>query len=86
MKKVVGKVTDEEKSVIKEINDHRVSLEELLLVLPKDDEFYQIALDDMAETMKKYQQWWDDCYNKYQWEKGDGEWKIMFETNEIIKL
>ena len=54
MKKVVGKVTEEEKAVIKELNAHRNSLEELLLILPKDDELYKIAINDMDETTKKY--------------------------------
>ena len=69
MKKVVGVVTEEEKTVIKELNTHKNSLEELLLVLPKDDELYNAALDDMNETIKKYKEWWNQTYNKYHWEK-----------------
>lgn len=84
MKKVVGIVTEEEKAVIKELNTHRNSLEELLLILPKDDELYKIALNDMDETTKKYKSWWNQHYNKYLWEKGNGDWKILFDTNEII--
>lgn len=84
MKKVVGTVTEEEKTVIKELNAHINSLEELLLIVPKDDELYEIALNDMDETTKKYKEWWTYHYNKYQWDKGDGDWKILFDTNEII--
>lgn len=84
MKKVVGTVTEEEKAVIKELNAHRNSLEELLLILPKDDELYKIAINDMDETTKKYKEWWNQHYTKYQWEKGEGDWNILFETNEII--
>lgn len=84
MKKVVGIVTEEEKTVIKELNTHKNSLEELLLVLPKDDEMYNAALADMNETINKYKEWWNQSYNKYHWEKGKGDWKILFDTNEII--
>ena len=84
MKKVVGFVTEEEKAVIKELNAHKNSLEELLLVLPKDDELYNVAIEDMNESLKKYKDWWNQTYNKYHWEKGEGDWKILFGTNEII--
>lgn len=84
MRKIVGKVTEEEKSVIKGINAHKNSLEELLLSLPEDDELYKIALNDMAETTKKYKEWWNRHYEKYHWEKGEDDWTILFDTNEII--
>ena len=84
MKKVVGIVTEEEKAVIKELNNNKNSLEELLLVLPKDDELYNAVLDDMNETINKYKEWWNQNYEKYHWEKGDGDWKILFDTNEIV--
>lgn len=84
MKKVVGIVTEEEKTVIKELNAHKNSLEELLLILPKEDDLYKVALDDMNKTTKKYQEWWNQTYDKYHWEKGEGDWKILFDTNEII--
>ena len=84
MKKVVGNVTEEEKLDILEINGHKNSLEELLLILPRASELYCRASNDLRETEVKYQKWWDDHYNKYHWEKGKGDWKIIFETNEII--
>ena len=84
MKKVVGKVTEEEKSVIKKLYDHKNSLEELLLVLTKNDELYNVAFEDMNETKIKYQEWWNQHYKKYQWEKGEGDWTVMFDTNDVI--
>jgi len=84
MKKVVGKVTEEEKLAIWEINGHKNALEELLLILPKESPLYNQAVKDMNDTMVKYQEWWDTHYNKYHWEKGDKDWKIIFDTNEII--
>lgn len=84
MKKIIGKVTEEEKQTIMRINSHRNSLEELLLVLPQDDELHKEASLDMDETMKKYQEWWNHGFEKYHWEKGETDWKLLFETNEIV--
>lgn len=84
MKKVVGKVTDEEKSAIMRLHNHSCSLEELLMILPENEELYKIALNDLNETKKKYQEWWDTNYSKYKWEKGNSDWSVVFETNEII--
>lgn len=84
MNKVVGKVTEEEKRSIMEINNHKNSLEELLIILPSDGELYKQASADFAETQKKYLEWWNVHYQKYQWEKGKGDWTIIFESNEIV--
>lgn len=82
--KVVGKVTEEEKLIIKRINNHKIALEELLLVIPKDDELYGKANKDLESTMIQYQEWWNLHYTKYCWRKGSGDWRIIFESNEII--
>lgn len=82
--KIVGKVTEEEKLIIKKINNHRIALEELLLVLTSDDELYNKAKNDLESTMIQYQEWWNQHYIKYSWEKGISDWKILFDTNEII--
>ncbi len=82
--KIVGLITEDEKQSIREINSRKVALEELLLILQKDDELYLQVSQDLQETMIKYQEWWDINYHKYQWEKGAGNWKIMFDTNEVI--
>lgn len=84
MKKVVGKVTEEEKRSIMEINNHKNSLEELLIILPPDSELYKQAHADLAETRRNFLEWWNVHYQKYQWEKGKEDWRILFETNEIV--
>lgn len=84
MKQVVGKVTDDERLAIWEINCHKTSLEELLLILPKDSELYLQAYQDYKQTLKQYQDWWDSSYEKYNWKKGTQNWKIIFSTNEIV--
>lgn len=82
--KTVGKVTDEERLAIWEINCHKTSLEELMLVLPHDSTMYARAAEDYARTLLRYQAWWDENYAKYGWEKGPGNWKILFASNEIV--
>ncbi|MBP3788541.1 MAG: CXXX repeat peptide modification system protein [Prevotella sp.] len=84
MRKVVGSVTEEEKKVIWEINEHKNSLEELLAILSDEDELFQDVVKDLEETKKKYQDWWNDHYEKYQWPKGNADWRILFNTNEIV--
>lgn len=84
MKKIVGKVTEEEKLTIWEINGHKNALEELLPILPKESPLYVQASKDMNETLIKYQEWWNTQYKKYHWEKGEKNWKIIFDTNEIV--
>ncbi|MBQ8152296.1 MAG: CXXX repeat peptide modification system protein [Prevotella sp.] len=84
MKKIVGQVTENEKRDILKINNHKNSLEELLLILPEKSDLYLQALSDLNKTKKMYQEWWDTYYAKYQWEKGEREWSIIFDTNEIV--
>lgn len=84
MKKVVGLVTEDEKNEIKAIYRHKNSLEELILSLPKNSEIYNDVISDLDATMDNYQKWWDICYEKYKWEKGEVDWMIIFETNEIV--
>ena len=84
MNKVVGTVTEEEKRTIMEINNHKNALEELLLVLPPNTSLYKEASDDLDQTKEKYLGWWNSLYQKYKWEKGYGDWRIIFESNEIV--
>lgn len=84
MRKIVGKVTEIEKNSIRAINNHKNSLEELLLILNQDDDIYKKVSLELDEIKQRYQEWWNSCYNKYHWEKGKKEWTILFETNEII--
>jgi len=84
MKKVVGQVTENEKKSIQKINNHKNSLEELLQILSENSNLYRQALSDLNKTKQMYQEWWDTHYAKYQWEKGEREWSIIFDTNEIV--
>ena len=84
MKKIVGKVTEEEKRLILDLNNHKNSLNELLLILPIDSDLHKRASADLENTVKKYQEWWNMYSRKYNWESAkNGNWEISFETNEI---
>lgn len=84
-KKVVGKVTEEEKSQIQALFERRNGLNELAKILSPDNvELYERLVKDLGETTTKFQQWWDDMSTKYQWEGVEnGNWEINFQTNEI---
>lgn len=85
MKKLVGKVTEEEKNVILALFERRNGLTELVKVVTKSDEIYERLIADMGATSTKFQQWWDNMSAKYQWESTpNGHWEINFDTCEIF--
>ena len=68
-KKLVGKVTPEQKDEIQALFERRNSLKELFLIVPKDNQdLYERVVADMAQTQKKFDQWWSDRAAEYQWE------------------
>lgn len=85
MKKIVGKVTDEEKNEILSLFERRNGLNELAKILTVENTaLYEKLVKDMGETNIKFQQWWDDKSAKYQWKRAeDGNWEINFETCDI---
>ena len=84
-KKLVGQVTVEEKNEIQMLFERRNGLNELAKILTADNtELYEKLVKDMGETGTKFQQWWDNMAQKYQWESApNGNWEIYFETCEI---
>lgn len=84
MKKVVGKITEKEKIEIRNIYNHKVGLEELLPILDKTSEIYKTAVSDLENTSLSYHNWWKKYADKYKWERGSGEWIVVFKTNEIL--
>ena len=84
MKKIVGKVTTEEKDTILSLFERRNALIELVKIITADDAIYEKMVSDMVSTNTKFQQWWNSMAEKYQWESAEnGHWEINFETNEI---
>lgn len=85
-KKIVGKVTVEEKNEILALLERRNGLNELAKILTSDNsEVYEKLVKDMGVTGTKFQQWWDNMSQKYQWESSpNGSWEINFATCEIL--
>ncbi|HIT15417.1 MAG TPA: CXXX repeat peptide modification system protein [Candidatus Avimuribaculum pullicola] len=85
MKKIIGKVTEEEKREIQSLFERRNGLNELAKVLTADNaELYEKLVTDMGETGTRFQAWWDRMAQKYNWESADGgNWEINFTTCDI---
>lgn len=85
MKKVVGKVTEEEKSEIQQLFERQNGLNELAKIVSADnDALYEKLVKDLGGTGSKFQDWWNRMAEYYQWESGEGtHWEIDFVTNDI---
>ena len=84
-RKVIGQVTVEEKNEIQMLFERRNGLNELAKILTPDNEaLYEKLVKDLGETATKFETWWRDMSEKYQWEGvADGNWQIDFNTGEI---
>lgn len=82
MKKEVGKVTPQERDEIKRLFERRMGLVELAkIVNASDTELYDRLVTDLGDNSTKFQQWWDNMSEKYDWESSDeGNWEIDFQT------
>lgn len=85
MKKLIGKVTEEEKKEIQTLFERRNGLNELAKILTADNELlYEKLVKDIGETSLKFQNWWDRMAKQYNWERVDnGNWEIDFESCDI---
>lgn len=85
MKKIIGRVTVEERDEIQALFERRNGLNELAKILTADNaELYERLIKDMGETGTKFQNWWDMMSKKYEWETNDnGHWEIDFDSCEI---
>ena len=88
MKKVVGQVSELEKREIQISFERRNGLNELAKILTADNtELYERLIKDLGETSIKFQKWWNQMSEKYQWESIDGgNWEIDFDTCEIYLI
>ncbi|MGJ0553181.1 CXXX repeat peptide modification system protein [Phocaeicola vulgatus] len=88
MKKVVGQVSELEKREIQVLFERRNGLNELAKILTSDNtELYERLIRDLGETSTKFQKWWNQMSEKYQWESIDGgNWEIDFSTCEIYLI
>lgn len=85
MKKIISRVTEEEKNEIQALFERRNGLNELSQILTVENEaLYEKLVKDLGETGAKFQDWWDRMGEKYNWESAeDSNWEINFETCEI---
>lgn len=85
MKKIVGKVSEDERNEIQSLFERRNGLRELAKILTADDvELYDRLVTDMGENATKYQDWWNRMSTKYGWESAEnGNWEINFYSCEI---
>lgn len=85
MRKIVGKVTAEEKNEIQTLFERRNGLNELAKIVTSDNnELYEKLVKDLGETGTKFQNWWNRMGEKYQWKSIDGSnWEIDFDTCNI---
>ena len=86
IKKLVGSVTEQEKNEIQTLFERRNGLNELAKILTaENDALYEKLVKDMGETGSRFQNWWDEMSQKYQWERTPtGNWEINFDTCEIF--
>lgn len=84
-RKLVGRVTAEEKNEIQTLFERRNGLNELSQILTVENEaLYEKLVKDLGETGAKFQNWWNRMGEKYNWESVEGgNWEINFETCEI---
>lgn len=88
MKKIVGRVTPEERNEIKQLFERRNGLNELAKIVTVDNvALYEKLVKDLGETSVKFQAWWNKMAVKYEWEGYDNaNWEIDFETCEILLI
>lgn len=86
MKRIIGKVTEDERNEIQSLFERRNGLSELAKIITADNvELYERLVKDMGETSTKFQNWWDNMAQKYYWESVEGgNWEINFDTCEIL--
>ena len=85
MKKEIGLVTQEERDEIKKLFERKNGLNELAKILTADNEdLYNKLVRDLGETSTKFQDWWNEMGEKYNWESAEnGNWEINFNDCKI---
>lgn len=85
--KKIGNVSEDEKNVISCLFEKKAALENLLKIIDRSEfsDMYRKLEDDYEKICTKYEQWWADTSEKYNWENCiGGYWSIDFETRDIL--
>jgi len=87
MKKLVGKVSEEERNEIQALHERKNGLIELAKIIGENDVIYEKLVRDMGATTSRFEQWWNRMGEKYQWQSAEnGKWEIDFNTCDIFLL
>lgn len=88
MTKKIGKVSPEERDLILDLFERKNGLTELAKILSPDNELlYEKLVNDLGETTYRFQAWWNQMSQKYNWESSaGGNWEINFDTCEIYLI
>ena len=86
MEKIVGQLKENEATEIRHLYEKKLALENLLKIIdPANQELYDKVMGDYTTVFNSFQNWWKDMRGKYTWECApDGNWKINFDTNDVI--
>ena len=85
MKKLVGRVTKEERDEIKYLFERKNGLLELINSIDNSASIYEKVVMDLGQTTIKLQNWWNRHAEMYHWDFiENGHWEIDFETYEIF--
>ncbi len=88
IRKIVGRVTQEEVREIQTLFERKNGLTELAKVVSADNvKLYEKLVKDMGETSMKFQVWWDERSKQYGWESSPkGNWEVNFQTGDITLI
>ncbi len=92
--RVLGTITDEEKSRLESLNDHFLSLMCLVGslsddVLVEDESIYQNYIEEVSKLKFNVWKWWDGIFIKYDWknQRSKGEqFRLDVNTNEVLLI
>jgi CXXX repeat modification system protein len=90
-RKIVGKVTEEEKNRVQILHERKNALVSLLKSTAGHDDRLQALYDrliaDFAKTSADMEKWFKEMCEKYSWESHPrGSWNVNFATCEIELL
>lgn len=86
MRKVIGKVTSQERDQIRGMFERYNGLKELAKIIGADnDDLYDKVVNDLGHATTAMEDWWSSMAEKYDWESTpSGHWEIDFSNCNII--